>query len=116
MTQAGMSARERAVRIELARARAALERQAVARSTNELAASLTPRALLHSAFPRATSKSPTDLLFQALRLTRRYPLLTSSASALVSGVLGRKRRWWWRLGAGLLLSWQVARSMDRKSD
>lgn len=105
-------ARERALKIELLRARAALERQSMARGVRDLGQALTPRAMLRSAFPKASSKSPTDWIFQALTLTRRYPLLASSVSAVLGG-MGKRRRWW-RIGAGLLLSWQVARSMNRK--
>ena len=110
------SARERAVRIELARARAALERQAIARDARELASSLRPSALAHSAFPRLSSRSPSQWLLDAVTLTRRYPLLASSASALLSGLGKGKRRRWWRIGAGLLLSWQLARNMNHKND
>ena len=117
MTQSNRNtAQERAVRIELARARAALERQAVARGARELASQLQPRVLMHNAFPRFSSRSPTDWLWQAVKLTRRYPLLTSSASALLSGLGKGKRRVWWRIGAGLLLSWQMARNMNRKGE
>ena len=110
----GLTAKERALQIELVRARAALERQAVARSVRNMGEELTPGGLLRSVFPRAASRSAADWVFQAIALTRRYPLLASSASALLSGV-GKRRRWW-RLGAGLLLSWQMARSMSRKQD
>ncbi|TEA80118.1 hypothetical protein [Allopusillimonas ginsengisoli] len=110
------SARERAVRIELARARAALERQAVARDARELAASLRPGALAHSAFPRLSSRSASQWVLEAVTLTRRYPLLASGASALLSGLGKGKRRRWWRIGAGLLLSWQLARNMKHKND
>ncbi|HEY9572283.1 MAG TPA: hypothetical protein VIR76_04100 [Pusillimonas sp.] len=106
------AAQERALKIELLRARAALERQSMARGTQNLVQALTPRSMLHSLFPKASAKSPTDWVFQALKLARRYPLLASSASAVLGGV-GKRRRWW-RIGAGLLLSWQVARSMNRK--
>src|SRR5690606_28304745 len=104
MKQQALTAKERALQIELVRTRAALERQAMLRGVHNLADSLTPGAIMRSAFPRATSKSASDWLFQLLNLTRRYPLLASSASAVLSGV-GKRRRWW-RIGAGLLLSWQ----------
>lgn len=110
----GLTAKERALQIELVRARAALERQAMARSVRDMGDSLTPRSVFRSFFPRAASKSASDWVFQLVTLTRRYPLLASSVSALLSGV-GKRRRWW-RIGAGLLLSWQVARSMNHKQD
>lgn len=108
------SAGERAVRIELARARAALERQAIARDTRILVDSLRPGALAHSAFPRLSSRTPSQWMLEALSLTRRYPLLASGASALLSSVGKGKRRRWWRIGAGLLLSWQLARNMKQR--
>ena len=101
---------ERALRIELVRARAALERQRLARSASNLAESLTPAALVKSILPTSFSRNrPSDWLLQGVGIMRRYPLLASSASTLLSGV-GKRHRWW-KIGAGLLLSWQVARSM-----
>ncbi|MGB3289215.1 MAG: hypothetical protein WBA83_08080, partial [Burkholderiaceae bacterium] len=91
-------ANDRAIRIELLRARAALERQSMARGVRNLGDALTPGALLRSAFPKAAAKSPSDWILQALALTRRYPLLASSASAILGGV-GKRRRWL-RIGAG----------------
>lgn len=101
---------ERALRIELLRARAALERQRLARSAHGLADSLTPASLIKSMLPMSVSqKKPSDWLLQGVGLMQRYPLLASGATALMSSAAKRHR--WWRLGAGLLLSWQVARSM-----
>src|SRR5690606_22455944 len=102
----GFTAKERALQIELVRARAALERQSMVRGVRDLSDAFTPGAMLHSLFPRATSRSASDWVLQLVSLTRRYPLLASSASALLSGV-GKRRRWW-RLAAGLLLTWQMA--------
>lgn len=110
----GMTGKERALQIELLRARAILERQAMVRAACDVTDSLTPRSIWRSFFPRASSRSPSDWLIKGLALTRRYPLLTSGVSALLSGV-GKRRRWW-RMGAGLLLSWHVARVMNRKAD
>ncbi|HEY9281686.1 MAG TPA: hypothetical protein VIP51_16585 [Eoetvoesiella sp.] len=102
---------DRALRIELVRARATLERQRLARSVHDLADSLTPSALIKSMLPRSVShKKPSDWLMQGFGLMQRYPLLASGASALLTRA-GKRHRWW-RLGAGLLLSWQVARSMS----
>lgn len=106
-----MSPADRALQIELVRARAALERQSLGRNVNELAQSLAPSALMGSFFPRLSSQKPSDWLFKAFALTRQYPLLASAASALFTGV-GKRRRLW-RIGAGLLLSWQVARAMKK---
>lgn len=107
-----LSPQERALRIELVRARAALERQAMARSVRDIGSSLHPRALMRGLMPRASGRSASDWIFRAVSLARRYPLLTSSVSAMVTGAARRKS--WWRIAAGLLLSWQIARSMKQK--
>ena len=106
-----MSPADRAMQIELVRARAALERQSLGRNVSELTQSLKPSALIASFFPKRSSRKPTDLLQKAFMLTRQYPLLASAASALFTRV-GKRRRLW-RIGAGLLLSWQVARAMKK---
>jgi hypothetical protein len=104
---------ERPLRIELARARAALERQSLERGVRSLEESLKPATLLRGLLPKLVSRSGSlGWLGQGLLLTQRYPLLASGASALMSG-LGRRHRWW-RLGAGLLLGWQLARSSRLK--
>ncbi|KAA0890238.1 hypothetical protein [Pusillimonas sp. ANT_WB101] len=105
---------DRSVQIELVRARAALERQSVVHAVRNLSASMKPRAIARSAFPQLTGRSLAGWALQAVALTRRYPLLASTASAALSGLSRRSR--WWRIGAGLLLSWQVARTMSGKHD
>lgn len=108
-------ARLREVRIELLRARAAIERQTLGNSLRHLGQDLKPSALLRGLLPASVSrKRPTDWVFQGLGLMRRYPFIVSTASALLSGV--RKRHRLLRLGAGLLLSWQVARNMGGRDD
>jgi len=110
----GMTPQERTVKIELLRARAALERQSMLGSVRGLSQSLKPRSLVHSMFPRATSRSLSDWIYQAVTLTRRYPLLTSTVSAMLSS-MGKKRRLW-RVAAGLLLTLHVSRAMTRRGD
>jgi hypothetical protein len=104
-------ARERALRIELVRARAALERQSLARDVQAVGAALTPSSLFRGLFPKLSTGSATNWLMHAFRLTRRYPLLASGASALLTGAGKRKR--WWRIAAGLLVSWQMARVLGK---
>ncbi|HUH60227.1 MAG TPA: hypothetical protein VL001_09120 [Candidimonas sp.] len=106
-----LNAKERELQIELVRSRAAIERQDVVRSVNMLALELRPRAVFKSFFPGLSSSKPSDFLLKAFSLTRRYPLLASSASALLTR--GSKRKGLWRIGAGLLLSWQIARAMKK---
>src|SRR5690606_22920566 len=115
MAKETSSARLREVKIELLRARAAIERQSLQNSLHHLGQDLQPKALLRSLLPASMSrKRPTDWLFQGVSLMRRYPFIVSTASALLSGV--RKRHRLLRLGAGLLLSWQVARNMGGRDD
>src|SRR3546814_6495561 len=98
-----LTAGERALRIELARARAALERERLARNMRDLGHDLTPGRLAAGLFPRlAVGANPIGWLSHAGVLARRYPMLLSVASAALSNV-GRRRRWW-RVGAALLRS------------
>ena len=96
-----MTSQERAIRIELLRARAALERQALSQQIHALGDDLRPGNLLRSMAPSGHSVG--GLLSSALNLTRRYPLLMSSASALLSSLGGR----WVRLGALALTGWKL---------
>ncbi|WP_397474056.1 hypothetical protein [Pusillimonas sp.] len=115
MAKKPSAARLREVKIELLRARAAIERQTLGNSFRRLGQDLKPSALLRGLLPASVSrKRPTDWMFQGLNLVRRYPFIVSTASALLSGV--RKRHRLLRLGAGLLLSWQVARNMGGDSN
>ena len=104
--------RERAVRIELLRARAAIERQSMSQSLHRLSDSLTPRGLIESFFPRARRTSPSDLLMRAFSVSRRYPMILSLGSALLSTAARRRLRWW-KLAAGAVLAWQMSRNLRR---
>ena len=107
------TSRDRQLRIELLRARAAIERQTLGRSACDLANSLTPSAMVKGFLSRSgLRRGPSDLLLQGLGLLRKYPFLLSSLSTVASG-LGRRRRWW-RLAAGVLLSLQVARTLSER--
>lgn len=108
-----LSTGERALRIELLRARAALERQSFVYSARSVHDSLTPMGIVRSVFPRMAKKGPADWLLQGFSVARRYPFLASGLSALVSGA-GR-RRGLWRVAVGLLLSWQVVRALGRSN-
>lgn len=95
------------LRIELLRARAALERQALRRHVAQAGASLRPSALLQAALPRGGL----GWLTEGLSWARRYSMLVSLASALLAGK--RRGRVWLRLGAGLLLGLQALRLSNR---
>lgn len=109
-----LSAQDRALHIELVRARAAIERQRLKRGVHELGLSLRPAALAKGVLPGLTGgRGATDWLFRIFSLSRRYPLLTSGASALLSGV-GKRHRLL-KIGLGLLVVWQLNRA-GKKSD
>ena len=111
---------DREARIELVRARSALERQRLLRGVHELSESLRPSSLVRSLLPRSVSrKKASNWLMDGVGVVQRYPLLTSGASAVLAR-LGKRNRWL-RLAGSLLLSWQFARSMvdskkERRSD
>jgi len=95
---------DRAVRIELLRARAALEREALAHEFSQLGRSLDPRSLVQGLMPRFTGGQGRHFLWRAVRLARRFPVLTSTVSAWV---LGGKRSRLFRLGSAAVLGWQL---------
>ncbi|ANY16966.1 hypothetical protein [Bordetella pseudohinzii] len=99
---------ERQVRIELLRARAAIEREGLAQSIAEAGQALEPANLVRGLLPRLSQSGASQWMWQAYRLARRYPIVSSAASALFMG--GGKRlgalRW-----AGLgLVGWQLVRA------
>lgn len=104
-----LSAQDRALHIELVRARAAIERQQLKRSVRDVSYALQPAALAKGMLPAFTGgRSTTRWILQLFSLSRRYPLLTSGATALVSSV-GKRHRLI-KLSLGLLLAWQVMRA------
>lgn len=114
MTNKTPSSRQREIQIELLRARAAIERQTLSTGLKHLGHDLQPGSLLRSLLPKSVGrKKPSELLFQGVSLLRRYPFLISTASAVFSGV--RKRKRLLRIGAGLLLSWQLSRGLSAQS-
>ena len=115
MSKARMNAKQlRDVRKDMLRARAQVERHALARSTQRLAGELSPGALVRSLVPsRLSSKQPSDWLLDGVGLLRRYPYLVSAASTVFSGLHRRRRLW--RIGASLLLGWALARGNRGKN-
>lgn len=104
----------RDIRKEMLRARAQVERHALARSSRRLSEDLTPGALLRSVMPGGlTSRRPTDWLLDGVNVVRRYPYLLSAASTVFTGL--RRRRRLWQIGAGLLLSWTLARNSAKRN-
>lgn len=107
------SSLERQVRIELLRARAAVERQEMCLITRHIGQSLQPEhivGLLKGQFGKTVSASfgshtkTGHWLDFILTFGRRYPLMVSGASALAGSVLGKKK---WRIGALALTGWRL---------
>ena len=96
---------DRQVRIELLRARAAIEREALAHSIAEAGQSLEPSALLRGLWPRLSRGNTSQLLWQGFNLVRRYPMVTSSLSAFIMG--GGKRAGLLKVAGGMLAGWKI---------
>lgn len=112
-----MTEQERIVRIELARTRAALERQDAARSLHDLQRSLTLtglwRSLLSGTRGRRSAGHRVNWVSQAMTLSSRYPFLLTSASALLTTVARGRHGWVWRVGLGALTGWKVLQTVQR---
>lgn len=108
---------DRAVRIELLRARAAIERESLAHDIASASRSLQPRNLVKRWLPGFNRGNVTSLIWQGVALARRYPFISSTVSALIMGRGKRSRLL--RLGGGALLGWQAFKawrdSRDRES-
>lgn len=109
-----LNGEERAARIELLRARAAIERHNLANSVHELRVSLAPKTLFKEALPAFAGSRPVDWVVSGLGLVRRYPFLLSGASAILGGRRSRLR--WVKVAAGLLVGWQLSRHLNRPED
>lgn len=107
MTSPRSSARQ--LQIELLRTRAEFERLALRRSACELLEASRPAALLSQAGSGLRASGLTWLV-AGWRLMRRYPMVLSSASAVLSGA--RRSNPYIRLGVGALIAWQVLRRRE----
>ncbi|MCD0505280.1 hypothetical protein [Bordetella petrii] len=97
---------DRAVRIELLRARAAIERESLAHSIASTGRSLAPGNLLKRWLPGlGGGGNLSNLLWQGVSLARRYPFISSTVSALIMGRGKRSRLF--RVAGGVLLGWQA---------
>ncbi|AZY51759.1 hypothetical protein [Bordetella avium] len=106
----------RQVRIELLRARAAIEREALAQNIAEAGHALEPSNLIKSLLPRFSKGQTSQWLVQAYNLARRYPFVSSAASALF--MRGGKRLGFLRWAGIGLAGWQLFRTWkaEQKSD
>lgn len=111
-----LSAKDRALHIELVRARAAIERHKLRRDIHVVRDSLSPSALARSVLPDSgpDGNSASDWFWKVLALARRYPMVTSGASALVSSTIGKRHRVL-KLGLGLLVGWQLKRHRSKSA-
>lgn len=101
---------ERRVRLELLRTRAAYERLALRRSACELIDAVQPDALVSQA-SAGLRASGLRWVASAIGLARRYPIMLSTGSALISGA--RKGNPYVRAGVAGLLIWRLLRSVRR---
>jgi len=108
MSRARHPAVDRAVRIELLRARAALEREALCHRASQFGSSigrmgdtLRPVALLSGLF---RGRSAPQLFLRMAGLAGRYPVLTSTLSAWM---MGRRRSRLLKAASAALVAWQL---------
>ena len=102
---------DRQVRIELLRARAAVEREALLHNVTGLTQSLSPAHLIKSLMPRLGATNMPGLALQAFSLVRRYPIITSSLSAVF---LRGKRSRLMKLAGAAAVGWQVYRGWQAR--
>ncbi|MBO9355007.1 hypothetical protein GG851_13505 [Bordetella petrii] len=105
---------DRAVRIELLRARAAIERESLAHDIAAASRSLEPRNLVKRWLPGLARGNLSGLVWQGVALARRYPFISSTLSALLMGRGKRSRLL--RLAGGALLGWQVFKAWRGSPD
>ncbi|WP_144636725.1 hypothetical protein [Bordetella genomosp. 13] len=104
---------ERQVRIEMLRARAALERETLAQRLIETGHDLAPSNIIRSMLPASVAglmagggaKSGASMLWQAVSLARRYPIVSSTVSSVLMG--GGKRRGLLKVAGAGLAGWQL---------
>ncbi|KDB59098.1 hypothetical protein [Bordetella bronchiseptica] len=99
---------DRMVRLELLRARAALEREALAQGIVEAGRTLTPGNMVKSIWPSLGKANTSRLFWQAFALVRRYPFVSSTLSAMVMG-RGARRSGLLKLAGVALVGWQAYR-------
>jgi hypothetical protein len=100
------SAVDRQVRIELLRARAAVEREALVHNVADLGVSLSPSHWVKGLMPRLGAGNMPVLACRAFSMVRRYPVITSTLSAIF---LRSKRSRLLKLATVAVVGWQVWR-------
>lgn len=102
---------DRQVRIELLRARAAVEREALVHNVAGLTQSLSPAHLVKSLMPRMGAGNVPALAWRAFSLVRRYPVIMSSLSTVF---LSGKRSRLLKLAGAAAVGWQVYRGWQAR--
>jgi len=96
---------ERALKIEMLRARAAIERKAISNQAGRLCHAIDPRVQIANFMPRSAS----GLLGQLSQVALRYPFLLSSGATLLTKQLARPKRIL-AVGAAALAIWFLGRN------
>lgn|SRR5690554_257208 len=109
MNRSRSAAFDRALKIELLRTRAALERETICAQTAKLRHSIDPREQMMNLLPGSAS----GVLGQLSQLAFRYPYLLSSGASLVASQFRRPKR---LLVAGGIALLALAVAKLRKSD
>lgn len=97
---------ERQLQIELLHTRAEYERLAVRRNACAFVGAMRPEALISQA-GEGLRTSGLSWLASGWHLVRRYPMILSAASTLLSGA--KRSNPYVRLGVGALLAWRLLR-------
>lgn len=105
-------AEARELRLELLRARAAIERQNLRKYSGQVADDIAPGNLLKGLLPSGLGElgrgGAVDVLAQGAGLLARYPFLLSAFTGLLSR-RGRSGRQWLGVVVGAVLGWQALR-------
>ena len=102
---------DRAVRIELLRARA-IERESLAQGIASAGRKLEPASLIKGLLPGLASSNASRWALRAIGLARRYPLVSSSLSAMF---MRGGKRCLLKVAAGALVGWQLWKTWQEAS-
>ena len=105
---------DRAVRIELLRARAAIERESLAQSIVSTSHKLEPASIIRGLLPRLAAGGASRWALQAITMARRYPLVSSSLSTLF--MRGGNRSKVLKIAGGALVGWQLYKLWQSSRD
>ncbi|WP_332457748.1 hypothetical protein [Bordetella genomosp. 9] len=104
---------DRQVRIELLRARAAVERESLVHCVSDLTQSLSPSRLIKGMMPRVGVGNASMLAWRAFSMARRYPVIMSTVSAIF---LRGKRSRLLKLATAAVVGFQVYRGWRARQE